>query len=298
MDRLAAMETFVRVVETGSFSAAARQLRLGQPAVSKAVAQLEDRLGQKLLLRGPRSLAVTEAGQVFYEHARLAIAQAEEAELAARGAGAALTGRLRVSAAVTFTRLEIVPRLGAFLERHPRLEIELILDDRKVDLVGEGVDVALRMGDLADSALTARRISAIRRCVVGTPGYFARAGIPRRPAELAAHEAVIYSRDGGGTAWTFARDGATEPVQLRGRIRSTAAEGVRAAVLAGLGLAVASDGMFGAELASGEVREVLADWALPLVDIWAVFPTGRRASAKAQAFTAFVQQILSGDRGV
>ena len=178
MDRLAAMQTFVKVIETGSFSAAARQLRVGQPAVSKLVAQLEERLGVSLLLRSSRSFSATEAGRVFYERAKLAVAEADEAELAARGAGADLVGRLRVSAAVTFTRLKIVPKLGQFLAQHPKLEIELILDDRNVDLVGEGIDVALRMGVMTDSALTARRIGQSRRRVVGTPTYFARAGAP------------------------------------------------------------------------------------------------------------------------
>jgi DNA-binding transcriptional LysR family regulator len=291
MDRLAAMQAFVSVVEAGSFSGAARLLRVGQPAVSKTIAQLEARLGLPLLQRSSRSLRATEAGQNFYEHARLAIAQADEAELAARGAGAGLTGRLRVSAAVTFARLKIVPHLGRFLAEHPRLEIELVLDDRNVDLVGEGIDVALRMGVLADSALSARRIAVTRRMVVAAPAYLARAGTPQTPAELAAHEAVIYTLRGGGTAWTFRKNGAEQSVVLRGRIRTTAAEAIRETVLAGLGLAVASDGMFGPELASGAVREVLADWALPPIDIWAVYPTGRRASAKARAFTAFVEGL-------
>jgi DNA-binding transcriptional LysR family regulator len=295
MDRLAAMQTFVKVIETGSFSAAARQLRVGQPAVSKTVAQLEHRLGAPLLLRSSRSFSATEAGLLFYEHAKLALAEAEEAELAARGAGAGLTGRLRVSAALTFTRLKIVPKLGRFLAQHPKLEIELVLDDRNVDLVGEGIDVALRMGDLADSALSARKIAESRRRVVGTPAYFARAGVPRRPAELAAHEAVIYTPRGGGADWTFVRDGAEASVTLKGRIRTTAAEAVREAVLADLGLAVASDAMLGAELARGVVTEVLADWKLPSIDIWAVFPTGRRASAKARAFAAFAEEELAGE---
>jgi DNA-binding transcriptional LysR family regulator len=292
MDRLAAMQTFVRVIDTGSFSAAARQLRVGQPAVSKAVAQLEQRLGAPLLLRTSRSFRITEAGQLFYEHAKLAIAQADEAELAARGAGAGLTGRLRVSAAVTFARLRIVPKLGAFLAQHPKLEIELVLDDRNVDLVGEGIDVALRMGTLTDSSLSARKIAESRRLVIGTPTYFARAGVPRRPADLAAHEAIIYAQRGGGTAWTFAKGGTEESVALRGRVHTTAAEAVRAAVLADFGLAVTSDAMLGPELRTGAVREVLSDWRLPPVDIWAVFPTGRRASAKARAFAAFVEQEL------
>ena len=298
MDRLAAMQTFVKVLETGSFSAAARQLRIGQPAVSKTVAQLEKRLGLPLLLRSSRSFSDTEAGQIFYEHAKLAIAQAEEAELAARGAGAGFVGRLRVSAAVTFARLKIVPKLGRFLARHPELEIELILDDRNVDLVGEGIGVALRMGALTDSALSARKIAASRRRVVGTPAYFARAGVPRTPADLPAHEAIIYIQRGGGTVWTFVKDGVEQSVALRGRIRTTAAEAVREAVLADLGLAVAGDGMLGAELRSGAVREVLSDWRLPSIDIWAVFPTGRRASAKARAFASFVEQELARDYDV
>ena len=295
MDRLAAMQTFVKVIETGSFSAAARQLRLGQPAVSKTVAQLEERLGLPLLLRSSRRLSATEAGQIFYDHAKVTIAQAEEAELAARGAGAGLTGRLRVSAGVTFARLKIVPKLGSFLARHPKLEIELILDDRNVDLVGEGIDVALRLGVLTDSALAARKIAVVGRRVVGTPAYFARAGVPETPADLSTHEAIIYSQRGGGSAWTFAKDGAEQSVVLSGRIRSTAVEAVREAVLADLGLAVASDAMLGAELESGAVREVLADWRLPSIDVWAVFPTGRRASAKARAFANFVEQELARD---
>ena len=295
MDRLAAMQTFVKVIETGSFSAAARQLRLGQPAVSKTVAQLEERLGLPLLLRSSRRLSATEAGQIFYDHAKVTIAQAEEAELAARGAGAGLTGRLRVSAGVTFARLKIVPKLGSFLARHPKLEIELILDDRNVDLVGEGIDVALRLGVLTDSALAARKIAVVGRRVVGTPAYFARAGVPETPADLSTHEAIIYSQRGGGSAWTFAKDGAEQSVVLSGRIRSTAVEAVREAVLADLGLAVASDAMLGAELDSGAVQEVLADWRLPSIDVWAVFPTGQRASAKARAFANFVEQELARD---
>jgi DNA-binding transcriptional LysR family regulator len=293
MDRLAAMQTFVKVVETGSFSAAARQLRVGQPAVSKSVAQLEARLGLPLLLRSSRSFSPTEAGQRFYEHAKLAIAEAEEAELAARGAGAGLVGRLRVGAAVTFCRLKIVPKLGRFLAQHPRLEIELVLDDRNIDLVGEGIDVALRIGALADSTLSARKIATLPLRVVATPAYFARAGEPRTPADLARHETIVYAQRGGGSAWTFVRDGVQQSVALRGRIRASAAEAVREAVLADLGLAVVTDGMLGAELRRGLVREVLADWRLPAIDVWAVFPTGRRASAKARAFAAFAAEVLA-----
>ncbi len=298
LDRLAAMEVFVKVVEAGSFSAAARQLRVGQPAVSKTIAQLEERLGLQLLLRTTRSLSSTEAGQNFYEHARLAIAEADEAELAARGAGAGLTGRLRVSAAVTFARLNIVPRLGRFLAQHPALEIELVLDDRSVDLIGEGIDVALRMGVLANSALLARRIAVGRRLVIASPGYLARAGAPRTPSDLLAHETIVYVQRGGGDAWSFHKGALQQDVLLCGRIRTTAAEGLREAVLADLGIAVVTDWMFAAELHAGLVLEVLSDWSLPAIDLWAMFPTGKRASAKARAFASFVEQELMADYGV
>jgi DNA-binding transcriptional LysR family regulator len=292
MDRLAAMETFVRVVETGSFSAAAKHLNLGQPAVSKTVAQLEARLGVRLLMRTTHGLSPTEAGQSFYDRARRAIEEAEEADVAARGAGASLTGLLRISAAVSFARLHVIPRLPKFLAAHPILTMEVVLDDRVIDLVEEGMDLALRMGSLGNSSSqTARKLASAPRCVIGTPSYFARSGVPATPAELTGHTAVIYTQGYRG-AWNF-RKGATEvSVSVSGPLRVSAAEGVRAAVLADMGLAIASAWMFSPELASGTVRSVLTDWCLPTIDLWAVYPTGRMPSAKARAFAAFVEAEL------
>jgi DNA-binding transcriptional LysR family regulator len=288
------METFVRVVDTGSFSAAARQLRIGQPAVSKAMARLEERLGTRLLLRSSRGLATTEAGRNFYERARRAIAEADEADLAARGAAAGLAGRLRFSAAVTFARLHVIPHLPAFLAHHPALAIEAVLDDRDVNPVEAGIDVTLRMGKLANSTLVARKIGRRRRIVVGTASYFADAGEPSTPADLSKHRAVVYThRDGGGSNWTFRKGAAELDVTLDDRLRVTATEGVREAVLADLGIAVSTEWVFGRELKSGIVREVLKDWTLPPADLWALFPTGRRASAKARAFVHFVETTLA-----
>lgn len=293
MDRMAAMEAFIRVVDTGSFSAAARQLRVGQPAISKTVAQLEARLGVKLLLRTPRRLTPTEAGQHFYERARRSIEEANEAELAARGAGAGLTGRLRFAAAVTFARLLVIPRLPLFLAVHPALTIEAVLDDRSVDLIEEGIDVALRMGDLPDSRMAARRLARARRIVVGTPEFFAGAGgAPAAPADLERYPAVVYTQRGGGPAWTFRQGAAAESVTLRETLRVTAAEGMREAVFAGLGLCVGSEWMFQPELRAGRVVEVLAGWSLPTIDLWAIFPAGRRVPAKAQAFARFVEDSI------
>jgi len=293
MDRLAAMEAFIRVVDTGSFSTAAAQMRIGQPAVSKSIAQLEDRLGVRLLLRSSRALAVTEAGRDFYDRARKAIEETQEAESAARGAGARLTGRMRFSSAVTFARLHLIPKLPAFLAQHPDLDIHAILDDRPINPVEEGIDVAFRLGRLADSALTARRIARCDRMIFGTPGYFSREGIPAAPTDLAGHKAVVYTGAGGGSVWTFQRGKKEIPVVLRENMLMSAAEGAREAVFAGLGLTVASEWMFRPELESGKVIAVLREWSLPPVDLWAIFPTGRRMSAKSRAFADFVEAEIS-----
>ncbi|HEX4455981.1 MAG TPA: LysR family transcriptional regulator, partial [Kofleriaceae bacterium] len=276
MDRFGTMEAFVRVVETGSFSEAARQLRIGQPGVSKAIAQLEERLGVKLLVRNSRGLAPTEQGQEFFRHAKRSIDEAHEADLSARASGNGLSGRLRVSAPVTFARLQLVPHLGEFLDQNPDLELDFVLDDQNVDLLEAGIDVALRMGQQADSTLTTRRIAESPRLVVGTRAYFDRCGIPTSPAALIERQAIIYDQPPGGTTWEFHSDNVSETVTTRGRFRVTAAEGLRAAVLAHLGFAVASGWLFEAEQERGEVITVLDEWTLPAVSLWAVFPTGRQ----------------------
>lgn len=293
MDRLVAMETFVRVLETGSFSEAARQLRLGQPAISKTVAQLEDRLGVKLLLRSTRGLTATEAGESFYQRAKRAIEEADEADLAARGAGTGLAGRLRVSAAPTFASLHVIPHLPEFLAEHPKLQMEIVLDDRQIDLIAEGIDVCLRMGELSDSTLLARRIGQANRLVVGAPAYFERAGIPAIPGELMGHQSIIHTRGLSRNVWTFRKETSEISVNVCGRLRVSAAEGVRSAVIAGMGLTVASEWMFSRELASGTVQAVLTDWTISPIDLWAVFPTGRVASAKARAFADFVENCMA-----
>ena len=294
MDRLTAMEVLVRVVEAGSFSGASKLLRVGQPAVSKTIAQLEQRLGVSLLLRSSRGLTPTEAGQNFYERAKRSIEEANEAELAARGAGNGLAGRLRFSSGVTFGKLHIMPRLPLFLAAHPELTVEAVLDDRDVDLIEEGIDVGFLMGVLANSTMVARNIGQSRRLVLGTPSYFEKAGEPSTPAELGSHQALICDLCPvkGRSTWSFRSGTTEETVTLRGSVRTTAAEGLREAVFAGLGLCVAAEWMFQPDLADGRVKQVLPAWTLPSVDLWAAFPTGRRASAKARAFAAFVEDQM------
>jgi DNA-binding transcriptional LysR family regulator len=185
-----------------------------------------------------------------------------------------------------------MPRIPEFLARHPELEMEILLDDRNIDLVQEGIDVALRMGRLADSTLTARRIASGRQVVLGSSTYFARVGEPVAPGDLIAYEAVIYAQKGGGADWTFQCEGAEIAVTLKGRLRVSAAEGVRAAILANAGIAITSEWMFAPEIADGTVRVVLQDWQLPRIDLWAVFPAGRTATTKARTFTQFVEEVM------
>ena len=294
MDRLAAMTTFVRVIEASSFSGAAKQLRVGQPAVSKTIAQLEDRLGVRLLVRSTHGLTPTEAGRNYYERAKRSIEEAEEAELAARGAATTLSGRLRVCAAVTFGRLHVMPRLPMLLAAHPALDVDLVMQDGDVDLVEAGIDVALRMSPLRDLTLTARKVGMCRRRVIGTPTYFAANGTPERPSDLRQHQAVVYEQPRlGGPTWVFRKADMESSVTAEGRVHVTAAEGVREGVFAGLGFAIASEWMFTPELRTGSVVSVLDDWALPDVELFAVYPGGRQVSAKARAFAAFMEDQLA-----
>jgi DNA-binding transcriptional LysR family regulator len=298
MDRLGLMETYIRVLESRSFSSAARHLNVGQPAVSKSIAQLEKLLGVRLLIRSRHGLRPSEAGQTYYEHARRVIAEAEEADLSTRATDARLVGRLRVSAGITFARLHLIPRLDGFLAGHPGLSIEFALHDGKVDLVEEGVDIGFRYGPLSDCALVGRRIAHTDRLVIGTPDYFRRVGVPQSPAELLNHEAVINTNDFSQiSAWRFRKGDLETPVRLTGRMRSNASEAVRAAVLSGLGFTIAPRWSFAPELESGEVCSVLTEWALPDVELWVIFPLGRMTNAKARAFATFVEREVSRPRG-
>jgi DNA-binding transcriptional LysR family regulator len=293
VDRLAALEIFVQVVDAGSFSAVARRQRIGQPAVSKAVVQLEQWLGVSLLLRSTRSVAPTEAGRVFYERAKRMVEDADEAVMAAQGNANGLSGKLRVSASICFGRLHIIPSLSAFLAEHPDLDLELVLDDRYVDLINEGIDVALRTGAMPDSNMTARRIAEGRCMVVATPAYLKRHGTPTSPDELVGHQAIILTRGGGRDSFTFRKDGAEVSVALQGRLKVTQGEGLREAVNCSLGFAVCPEWLFTPELKSGKLVPILEDWSLPPANLSAVYPTGRFASTKARAFVSFVERCLA-----
>ena len=289
MDRFAAMDAFIRVVDSGSFSGAAKQLRMGQPAVSKAIVQLEERLSARLLLRTTRRLTPTEAGRNFYERAKRSIVEADAAEFAARGSATTLSGRLRVQATAPFARLHVIPHLPRFLAQHPALDVDLMIDDQNIDLVERGIDIGLRMGPLGNSTLMARKIAQCQTRVIGTASYFNAAGVPRIPADLVKHWVVAYEQPRGGTTWTFRRGVVEASISVDGRVRLSSTIGVQECVLADLGLTIASEWMFAPELKAETVKPVLTDWSLPPVEAWAIFPAGRQTSAKARTFASFIE---------
>jgi DNA-binding transcriptional LysR family regulator len=295
-DRYEMMRVFVAVVETGSFSAAARRLRLGQPAVSKAVAALEDRLGVQLLTRSTRSQSITEAGQRFLDHARLALDEADAADAAARDEGVALHGRLRIAAPPVYASQVIIPRLADFLALHPGMDLDLVLDDRHIDLIEEGVDLAIRAGDLASSNLIARRIDKAQRLLVASKAYLAQHGTPAHPRAMAGHQIASYIAFDALTSWTLSRGEERETITALPRLRVNAAEGLRAIVMAGVAIGLVTNRMVERELAAGLLVHLLPDWSLPASDVWVIFPEGRRVRQRSRLFVDWLEQAIKADR--
>lgn len=290
-DRFRDLALFIRVAETGSFSRAARELGYTQPTVSRLVAALEARLGVRLLVRTTRKVVTTDAGDALLERARAALSELEDAENAARGAES-LSGTLRVATPVTFGAREIVPRLASLLESHPSMRVEMIMADRRVDLLEEGVDLAIRLGRLSDSSFVVRRLASAPTFVVASPDYVERHGAPATPLELADHR-MILSAESGAERWSF-RDsrGHGTSVNLRGNIVVTSTQGLLASAVAGLGIIAASAFACRTELERGELVRLLPDYLLPEVDVHAIMPLGRRLPAKVRAFVDFLGNAL------
>jgi DNA-binding transcriptional LysR family regulator len=294
-DRFAAMQAFVRVVEAGSFSAVARELRTSQPAISKRVAALETRLGAKLLARTTRHLSLTDEGRRYYEQCRRVLDALDEAEGTVRRGRSRIAGTLRVGTAVALGRLKLVPVIGGFLERHPEVAVELLLNDRFVDLVEEGIDVALRIGEVQGTGLIARRIATSRRVIVASPRYLRRRGTPREPRDLAAHNCVAYTGLASPQEWPLATPAGVQPVRVGGNLRVNSPEGLRAAALAGIGLALGPRWLFGDALADGQLKAVLPQSPPASQPIHAVYPESRRQSARVRAFVEFAAEAFARD---
>jgi DNA-binding transcriptional LysR family regulator len=296
MDLLLHFRAFVRVAELGGFSAAARALNASQPAISRQIAELEARVGARLLHRSPTGVSLTEEGRAFLAGARAALDSADAALGAIGALRGAVDGTVRLGCSIAFGRLQVIPRLGPLLDRHPGLSIELVMSDSVADLVQEGIDVALRIGVVTEPDLILRRIGVTRRAVVATPGYLARAGTPTHPDELAAHECIRFlglaTRDG----WPFESPGGEGfVVPVRGRLRANTSEGVREAVLLGLGLGLCPTWMFCKELRDGRVVSVLQGWTSAALPINAVFSSRRQVPARVRAVVEHLAGEFRGD---
>jgi LysR family transcriptional regulator, regulator for bpeEF and oprC len=263
MDQLEAIRMFVRVVDSGSFSAVARETGIGQPAVSKQIAALEARLGAQLLRRTSRSLSVT--------------------------------GLIRVTVAPVFGRVHLLPRLGEFFARFPDIVVEILVTDRAVDLVQEGVDVAIHNGPLTDSTLVARKIAVTPVVTVATPEHLERHGEPRSPSDLDGRECITFVSGGAARPWRFKGKFGETVHHPKGRLRTNDAEQIRAAVLAGLGLAHTPGWLFTREIASGDVRRILRKYEGDPLSISAVHPGGRRLATKVCVFVDFLAEVFAAE---
>jgi DNA-binding transcriptional LysR family regulator len=295
MDRLLAMEMFVRVVETGSFSKAAREFATTQPTVTRQVAATEARLKVRLLNRNTRGVSLTEAGALYYEKCKGIVRDAAEADSVVQLKQSQAQGLLRVGSSVAFGRRVLVPLTLEFMKQHPQLQVDLSFEDRYTDLVAQGIDVAVRMGKLADSSLGARFLGTNPWLLVASSRYLRKHGVPKSPADLSAHEALIYSSVQGNDVWRVVSPrGEAVTVPITARLRSNNLSAVLAAARAHLGVAalpwyVASD-----SLATGGVVEVLKGHSLPEQEIHAVYPSPKLVPQKVQAYVAFMQGRFAG----
>ncbi|MCU7247331.1 LysR family transcriptional regulator [Pseudomonas koreensis] len=288
MDRLLLMTCFVRAVETGSFSAAGRDLGLGQPNVSRYVAALEDHLQTRLLHRSTRKLALTPEGERYYADARRILESVEESESSFRD-NVAPSGLLRVACPTALAHTFVVPHIPTFLERYPDLTLELQINDRYVNLVDEGAELAIRIGNLEDSAMRARPLAWFERVCVASKGYLAKRGKPITPTDLRTHDCLIYTLLSTGTTWRF-RD---TDVPVSGRFRVNSPEAVRECVNAGLGIAQGPEWLYEEGLKNGNLQLLLRDYAAPHVPVQIVYLADRHLPRRAIVFMDFIAEMFA-----
>lgn len=296
MDRINAVQLFIRVVETSSFSKAAAELGITQPTATKAIAATEERLGVRLLHRSTRGVTPTEVGALYYDKCKVIERAIDEAEDLAALRQGSVGGQLRISTSVAFGRRVLVPLVLRYMQAHPGVKIDVGFDDRYVDLVEQGVDLAIRMGQMADSSLGARYLGSNPWVMVAAPAYLAARGEPRTPADLSGHACLVYSSVQGDDRWRLvAPGGKVVSVPVAGPLRSNNLSAVLAAACAGLGLAILPRYVAREALAEGLVREVMLDHGLQAQEMHAVFPSPKLVPQKVTAFIDHLQQQLSGD---
>ena len=290
MDRLDAMHMFVRVVETGSFTKVAQEFATTQPTVTKQVAAMEARLKVRLLNRNTRGVSMTEAGALYYEKCKIIVADVAEADNVVKVRQTHVQGQLRIGSSVAFGRRVLIPLAMEFMKQNPQVQIDLSFEDRYTDLVANGIDVALRLGKLADSSLGARMLGVNPWVLVASPSYLRKHGTPRRPSDLKEHSALIYSSVQGNDIWRL-RNASGEPVSVpvTGRLRSNNLSALLAAARSHMGVAALPRYVAHESLKDGRVVEVLKTCRLPEQEIHAVYPSPRLVPQKVQSFIAFLQ---------
>ncbi|QBR04144.1 LysR family transcriptional regulator [Paraburkholderia pallida] len=286
-DRFFSLQLFARVARSGSFSVAGREMGISQPTASRIVAALEKQVGVALFVRTTRAVTLTEAGSEYLSRIEPILVALEEADHAARGTGE-LRGILRVATSSGFAIRGVLPRLARFADQHSALRIEFVLNDDRQDLVGESVDVALRVGVLEDSTAIARKIGTVHRVVVAAPAYLARAGTPAAPLDLAGHTIIVGPAGRGMEGWTFWRDGKEDSVRVEGRFILNGTDAAVAAAVAGLGILSTADFSVMNELRTGQLARLLPDWEMGSADMNVVLPAGRAAKPSARAFSDFM----------
>ena len=293
MDRYRQIETFVHVVEAGSFVRAADALGTSKAAVSRGVLELETRLGARLLHRTTRRVALTEAGRAFFERARNLLAELAEADDAAAARAPAAAGLLRVNAPYTFGVQHLGPLWSAFLARHPKIELDITLTDRRIDLIDEGVDVAIRITRTPDESLAARLLARVRVVVCASPAYLARHGTPTQVAQLAEHEVVAYTYAPTGDVWHFDTPDGPAEVNTHARMRVNNGDTSRAAALAHQGIIRLPYFVVADDLAQGRLVSLLAESTTAEVGVFAVYPAHRQMSARVRALVEFLAEAFA-----
>jgi len=295
MDRLTAMRTYRAVVEAGGFSAAARRLGLSKAAVSKQVAELEAHFGTALLHRTTRRLNATDAGRRYFENCVRLLDELNEVETEVRNSQAEPSGRLRISAPINFGNAVLGPVICAIAQRYPKLEIQVELSDRFVDLIEEGFDVALRIRtNLPDSSLIARRLCKITRSVCAAPSYLKRMGTPKTPADLKNHACLIYTLSTSPFDWKFSAGNKIVSVRVNGSIQSNNGQFLMSFLRAGMGIVLLPDFTVGDDIRSGRLKRVLENYPVEPHDLYVVYPANRHQSPKLRAFMDMAAQHLSG----
>lgn len=293
MDRLTALNVFRHVVEMRSFAAAARRLRLSPAAVSKNIGELEAHLGVRLLNRTTRRMSLTEAGSRYYDQIVRVLDELEEADSSLGPLQQMPTGLLRVSAPMTLTLVCLSPALPKFLSRYPDLSLDLRMDDRRVNVVEEGFDIAIRASDrLEDSSLIARKLMTLPHVVCGAPSYFERFGTPETPEDLKDHSCIQFTLSGHVDEWAFEKDGRSASVPINGRYKVTSSLAVRDALRAGFGLSLIPRAYVGEDIERGRLRTVLDDWSTVELSVYAVYPSRRYVVTKVRAFLDFLVEEL------